>query len=80
MKLPTIYILAANLGCLLPVNMINFTILLNGGILLVEPNLAIIAGETVGTLLITSLTVAWLLQKIGSISKPQPDSTDISHY
>jgi hypothetical protein len=71
MKLPTIYILAANLGCLLIINVITISILLNGGVLLVEPNLAIIAGETVGTLLITSLTVAWLLQKIRAIGKPK---------
>ncbi len=80
MKLPTIYILAANLGCLLPVNLINVTILLNGGILLVEPNWAVIAGETVGTLLITSLTVVWLLQKIRATAKPKHDSTHILHY
>ena len=69
-KLSTTLILAANLGCLLTVNIINFKILMDGGILLVEPNLPIIVGETVGTLLITGLTVAWLLKKIKAFSRP----------
>jgi hypothetical protein len=64
-----IYILAADIGALLPVNFINLSILKGGAILLYEGNLAIIVGEVVGTVILTALNVAWLLNKIKHLSK-----------
>jgi hypothetical protein len=65
----SIYVLAADIGALLPVNFINLTILKSGGIVLYEGNLAIIVGEVVGTVILTALNVGWLINKIKHLSK-----------
>jgi hypothetical protein len=65
----TIYVLAADIGALLPVNFINMSILKSGGIVLYEGNLAIIVGEVIGTIILTALNVGWLINKIKHLSK-----------
>jgi hypothetical protein len=64
-----IYILAADIGALLPVNFINLSILKGGAILLYEGNLAIIVGEVLGTVILTALNIAWLLNKVKQMPK-----------
>ena len=65
----TIYMLAADIGALLPINYINITILTQGGITLVENNFIIIAVEVVGTAVLTALNIIWLLKKCRILSR-----------
>ena len=67
----TIYILAADIGALLSINYINITILIQGGITLIENNLIIIAFEVVGTAVLTAVNIAWLLKKFRMLSRKQ---------
>ena len=66
------YVLAADIGALLPINYINISILTKGGIILFENNPLIIAVEVVGTLALTALNVAWLLKKFRLLAKKKP--------
>jgi hypothetical protein len=63
------YVLAADIGVLIPVNYINIVIFTQGGVTLFENNLFIIAAEVVGTIALTVLNVAWLLNKFNVLAK-----------
>jgi len=67
MKMWQLIILAMNLGTLLPVNLINFTILTQGKILLVEPVLAIIVVECVVWVVLTVVTAGWLIKELKNL-------------
>jgi hypothetical protein len=63
------YVLAADIGALLPINYINIVILTQGGVTLFENNLFIITAEVVGTIALTGLNVTWLLNKFKVLAK-----------
>ncbi len=63
------YVLAADIGVLLPLNYINMLILTQGGVTLFENNLLIITGEVAGTIALTALNAAWLLKKFKTLSR-----------
>ena len=58
--------LAANLGALIPVAYINLRILLDGGIRLFEPNLAIIVFENVLIWILITVTAYFTWRKMHS--------------
>ncbi len=62
-------VLAADVGALLPLNYINLVILTQGGVTLIENNLFIIAAEVLGTVALTVLNVAWILEKFRILSR-----------
>jgi len=64
-----LYVLAADIGALLPINYINMLILTQGGITLVENSLFIISAEVVGTIALTMLNLAWLLNKFNVLAR-----------
>jgi hypothetical protein len=68
----SLYVLAADIGALIPINYINISILTKGGIVLFENNPLIIAVEVVGTLALTTLNVAWLLNKFKVLARKKP--------
>jgi hypothetical protein len=63
------YVLAADIGVLIPINYINIVILTQGGVILFENNPLIIAAEVVGTIALTAINVAWLLNKFKFLAK-----------
>ena len=63
------YVLAADIGALLPLNYINMLILTQGGTTLVEKSIFIITAEVVGTIALTALNVTWLLKKFNVLAR-----------
>jgi hypothetical protein len=63
------YVLAADIGALLPINYINLAIFTHGGVTLFENNLFIITAEVAGTVALTALNVLWLLKKFRILAR-----------
>ncbi len=59
----SLFVLAADIGVLIPLNYINMAIFTHGGVTLFENNFFIITAEVVGTAALTALNVAWFLNK-----------------
>jgi len=64
MKIPWYIVIAANLGVIVTVDYITFSILFHEKIMLVEPVFAIIFGESIMMICLTVLTIALLLKTI----------------
>ncbi len=69
-----LYVLAADIGALLPINYLNIAIFSHGGVTLFENNPFIITFEVVGTIALTALNVAWLLKKFRILARKKREA------